>query len=64
MKKWLIDRFLPMWARQTVLADNRALSRQVKDLKQENKALTAYVRGLEAGIRAGRRVSIYGGGKE
>lgn len=64
MKKWLIDTFLPMWARQTVLVDNKALARQVKALQQENKELSAYVRGLEAGIRAGRRVSIYAGGKE
>lgn len=64
MKKWLIGTFLPMWAKQTVLSDNKILSRQVKALRQENKELNAYIRGLEAGIRAGRRVSIYAGGKE
>lgn len=64
MKKWLLENFLPMWARETVLQDNRQLARRVKELQQENKALSAYVRGLEAGIRAGRRVSIYAGGKE
>ena len=55
MKKWLIDSFLPMWARQTVLMDNRELARQVKNLKQENQVLSAYVRGLEMGLRALRR---------
>ena len=55
MKKWLIDTFLPMWARQTVLMDNRELARQVKNLKQENQVLSAYVRGLEMGLRALRR---------
>lgn len=63
MKKWLIDTFLPMWARQTVLADNRELSRQLRQLRQEHERLQTYVRGLEAGIRAGRRVNIYPGGK-
>lgn len=64
MKNWLIEHFLPMWARQTVLQDNRELSRQIKALRQENKELSAYLRGLEAGIRSGRRVNIYTGGKE
>lgn len=64
MKKWLIDTFLPMWARQTVLADNRALTRQLKDLRRENAEQAAYIRGLETGLRAGRRVNIYTGGKE
>lgn len=64
MKKWLIDTFLPMWARQTVLADNRVLTRQVKDLRRENAEQAAYIRGLETGLRSGRRVNIYTGGKE
>ncbi len=64
MKNWLIEHFLPMWVKETVLADNRELSRQVKALRQENKELSAYLRGLETGIRSGRRVNIYTGGKE
>lgn len=64
MKKWLIDTFLPMWARQTVLADNRVLTRQIKDLRRENAEQAAYIRGLETGLRAGRRVNIYTGGTE
>ena len=63
MKKWLIEKFLPMWAKETVLRDNRQLSRQLKALRQENKELTAYIRGLEVGQRS-RRVNIYTGGKE
>mgnify|MGYP003314506204 CR=1 FL=1 len=38
MKKWLIDTFLPMWARQTVLADNRELSRQLRQLRRRTDA--------------------------
>lgn len=64
MKKWLIDTFLPMWARQTVLADNRVLTRQIKDLRRENAEQAAYIRGLETGLRDRRRVNIYTGGKE
>ena len=51
MKKWLIENFLPMWARETVLQDNRQLARKVKELEQENEVLSSYIRGLEKGLR-------------
>ena len=57
MKKWLLEMFLPMWAKETVLRDNRALLRQLRDLRQENVRLQAYIRGLERGLRSRR----YGG---
>ena len=49
MKHWLIDRFLPMWAKETVLADNRRL-------QQENLRLSHRVRELESYIRGVQRV--------
>lgn len=64
MKKWLQERFLPMWAKESVLRDNRQLRRQVRHLEQELSRVKAYVRGLELGQRAGKRVQIYNGGKQ
>lgn len=55
MKKWLTDRFLPMWAKETVLSDNRRLKRQLRTVQQENERLQAYIRGLENGLRAVKR---------
>ncbi len=63
MKKWLIDSFLPMWAKETVLADNRRLKRQLREMAQENKEMKAYIQGLETGIRAGKKITIHSGGK-
>ena len=63
MKKWLIDTFLPMWAKQTILTDNKQLARQLRELKQENQCLNAYIRGLETGLRAGKKITIHTGGK-
>lgn len=63
MKKWLIDGFLPMWAKETVLADNRRLKRQIRLLEQESKEMKAYIHGLETGIRAGKKITISNGGK-
>ncbi len=65
MKKWLINGFLPMWAKQTVLSDNRHLTKENRALQKENRELKAYIAGLERGIRAGKRVQIYNqGGSE
>ena len=55
MKHWLQENFLPMWAKETVLRDNRQLKRDLRKLRQENKELLAYIRGLEMGLRAVRR---------
>ena len=54
MKKWFLEEFLPMWAKETVLRDNKALARSLRDEKQENARLIAYIRGLERGMRGSR----------
>lgn len=55
MKKWFLEQFLPMWAKETVLRDNRALVRKLRELKQENERLSAYIRGMEKGMRSHRK---------
>lgn len=62
MKKWFLERFLPMWAKETVLSDNRSLKRQNRKLRQENEQLLSYIRGLETGIRAVKRITVSTGG--
>ena len=47
-----------MWAKETVLADNRRLLEEVKDLRQQLERKDAYIAGLEVGIRAQRRIII------
>ena len=60
-KNWLVNHFLPMWAKETVLADNRRLLREVEDLRSQVDKKTAYIKGLEDGIRAQRRIVIHNG---
>lgn len=45
MKKWLIENFLPRWAKETVLADNRNLKRKVKKLEDEIRFWKGLCRG-------------------
>lgn len=47
MKRWLIDHFLPMWAKETVLADNRLLKKQNAKLKAEIALLETYIKELK-----------------
>ena len=64
MKKWLVENFLPMWAKETVLEENRQLKRQLKKQEVEVKAMRAYLDGLEMGLRAAKRVASRSGGQQ
>ena len=57
MKKWLLERFLPMWAKETVLRDNRLLRAENKLLQEKVNELESYIRGIHIGMRytRGRR---------
>lgn len=57
-KTWLLERFLPVWAKDTVYQENKKLLLQLERQKQEIRELHAYVDGLEAGLRSLRRVTI------
>ena len=51
MKNWLVNKYLPMWAKETVFRDNRELTRKVRQLQQENETLRSYIKGLHRGMR-------------
>lgn len=46
-----------MWAKETVLRDNRQLRREVHRLENENACLKAHIRGLEDGSRTCRMMA-------
>ena len=55
MKKWLLEYFLPMWAKETVLRENRRLQRENRLLRRENEKMHWYVRGIHLGLRSSRQ---------
>lgn len=65
MKKWMIDRFLPMWAKETVLKENRQLRRQIAQLNRKLQEANAYIQGIHVGLRGSKRIRVYErGGQE
>jgi hypothetical protein len=58
IKAWFLDRFLPMWAKETVLADNRRLQLQVAELREQLDQKEAYIAGMIAGMKSQRRIVI------
>ena len=64
MKDWLQNRFLPMWAKETVLWDNRRLERENVKLQQKIEQLEAYLRGMQMGLRAVRHTRTMNRGGE
>lgn len=58
IKRWFLDRFLPMWAKETVFAENKALRRENERLQKKLEEKDAYISGLLAGIKCQRRIII------
>lgn len=58
IKQWLINRFLPAWAKETLLREYEKLLRENLALKAKINEQDAYIDGLEAGIRNQRRIII------
>lgn len=55
MKKWLVEKFLPMWAKETVLADNRRLKRENEQLRQKLRQSLSYIDGMEKAMKYTKR---------
>ncbi len=58
MKKWLQNNFLPMWAKETLLWENRRLERENHALQQKIDELEAHIQGIQVGLRAVKRIHI------
>ena len=64
MRKWLQAKFLPMWAKETIVAEKRLLEQENLTLKRKIRELEAYIQGMQAGLRAVKRISIVNRGGE
>lgn len=51
LRERLIRQYLPLWAKETVLYENKRLKKENERLKQANKELLAYIEGINLGAR-------------
>ena len=58
IKKWLFNRFLPAYCKDRLMRENEALADKVREMRQENRELRAYIDGLERGVRAAKKIQI------
>lgn len=61
IKHWIINKVLPIWAREELLKENERLREKNRELQIQITELNAYIEGLEAGIKAQRRIVINAG---
>lgn len=57
-KNWLVREFLPAYAKQLLLDEVDKLKAEIVELKKTIAEQNAYIDGLEAGIRAQRKIVI------
>ena len=57
-KKWLVGKYLPNWARHTLMEENERLNGEVQRLQTERDCLQSYCDGLETALRTIRRITI------
>ncbi len=57
-RHWLIERFLPICLRESLLEENRRLEEKNRDLQVKIERLNAYIDGLETGIKSQRRIIV------
>ena len=62
-KRWLIEKFLPVYAKQELLEAYEKEKVHNAELEREIERLNAYIDGLEAGYNALRRIVIQIGGE-
>lgn len=58
IKNWLYNHFLPLWAKETVLAENKKLQAENERLYEQLAEKQAYIDGMHAGIKSVRRITV------
>ena len=58
LRDWLVNKYLPAWAVQTILEENKQLHGKLEHLKEDYKTLQAYTDGLEYALHRGTRIEI------
>lgn len=58
LKHWLVNTYLPSWAREEMRAENEKLRARVAALETEIQRQNVFIAGMENAMRYGRKVII------
>lgn len=57
-KNWLINKFLPAWAKEELWEENRRLREKCEKLQQEIELQERYIAGMHDAMRLQRNITI------
>ena len=57
-KKWLTERYLPAYAKESILEDNKRLNEAVRAQAQKIRELEAYIDGVQSATKSLRKIVI------
>ena len=63
LRNWLINTYLPAYAKDALREENDRLRRENAELRQEIAEKQSYIAGLETAMRYGSRVTVNMGDK-
>ena len=58
IKMWIIEKYLPSYAKESMTEELRSLNLEVDDLRRENERLRAYIARIERGVRSLKKIVI------
>lgn len=58
IKRWLVERFLPVYLKEELMEENKRLREELQELRTHVRELNAYAEGLEYGLRSQRRLVV------
>ena len=58
IKMWIIEKYLPSYAKESMTEELRSLNLEIDDLRRENERLRAYIAGLKRGVRSLKKIVI------
>lgn len=51
LRKWLVEKYLPAYAREALLEENKRLRRELEEARAELREVQNYAAGLEYAVR-------------
>lgn len=59
LKKWLVEQYLPAYARETLLEENARLKKDLEEARGELRELQNYAAGIEYAVRHLPATTVY-----